>query len=71
MWIGDTVFFRSDRNGEFNMFAYDTKGKQVRQVTTHDDFPVLNASSGGGRIVYEQAGVLHVLDPKTGQGRRG
>ena len=25
MWIGDTVYFRSDRNGEFNLFAYDTK----------------------------------------------
>ncbi|MBK5255180.1 MAG: PD40 domain-containing protein, partial [Vicinamibacteria bacterium] len=24
MWIGDTVYFRSDRNGEFNIFAYDT-----------------------------------------------
>ena len=70
MWIGDTVFFRSDRAGEFNLFAYDTKGKQVRQLTTHTDFPVLNAASGGGRIVYEQAGVLHVLDPKSGKDTR-
>ncbi len=70
MWIGDTVFFRSDRNGEFNIFAYDTKSKQVRQVTRHDDFPVLSASSGAGRIVYEQAGVLHVLDPKSGKSER-
>ena len=70
MWIGDTVFFRSDRSGEFNIFAYDTKGKQVRQVTRHEDFPVLNASHGGGRIAYEQAGVLHLLDPKTGKSDR-
>jgi tricorn protease len=70
MWLGDTVFFRSDRNGEFNVFAYDTKGKQVRQVTRHTDFPVLTASAGGGRIVYEQAGVLHVLDPQSGASRR-
>ncbi len=70
MWIGDTVFFRSDRTGEFNLFAYDGKSKQVRQVTAHADFPVLNASAGGGRIVYEQAGVLHVLDPKSGKTER-
>jgi tricorn protease len=70
MWIGDTVFFRSDRTGEFNVFAYETKSKQVRQVTRHDDFPVLNASSGGGRIVYEQAGVLHVLEPQSGASRK-
>jgi tricorn protease len=67
MWVGDTVFFRSDRAGEFNVFAYDTKTKAVRQVTRHDDFPVLSASSGGGRIVYEQAGVLHTLDAASGQ----
>ena len=67
MWIGDTVYFRSDRGGEFNLFAYDTKSKQVRQVTRHDDFPVLSASSGAGRIVYEQAGVLHVIDPQGGR----
>ena len=70
MWIGDTVFFRSDRNGEFNIFAFDTKTKAVRQVTTHEDFPVMNASAGGGRIVYEQAGVLHLLDPASGKSER-
>jgi len=70
MWIGDTIFFRSDRHGEFNVFAYDTKSKQVRQVTRHEDFPVLAASSGAGRIVYEQAGVLHVLDPQSGASRK-
>jgi tricorn protease len=70
MWIGESVYFRSDRNGEFNLFAYDTRGKQVRQLTRHADFPVLTASAGGGRIVYEQAGWLHVLDPQSGTSRK-
>ena len=69
MWIGDTVYFRSDRAGEFNVFAFNTKTKQIRQLTKHDDFPVLNAGSGGGKIVYEQAGVLHLLEPSSGQSR--
>src|SRR4029453_16110819 len=43
-----------------------TKSKQVRQITNHADFPVLSASTGANRIVYEQAGVLHVLDPQSG-----
>ncbi|HXW05857.1 MAG TPA: PDZ domain-containing protein [Vicinamibacterales bacterium] len=70
MWIGDLVYFRSDRKGEFNLFAYDTRSRDLRQVTTHADFPVLSASAGGGRIVYEQAGALHLLDPKTGDSQR-
>ena len=70
MWIGDSVYFRSDRAGEFNIFAFDTKTKQVRQVTRHEDFPVLSVGVGNGRIVYEQAGALHVLDPVSGKAER-
>ena len=65
-WIGDTIYFRSDRNGEFNVFAYDTRTKAVRQITQHTDFPVLESSAHGSRIAYEQAGYLHVLDTARG-----
>ncbi len=67
MWIGDTVYFRSDRNGEFNIFSFDPRTKAIRQLTSHSDFPVVGASAGGGKIIYEQAGYLHVLDPASGQ----
>ena len=63
MWIGGTVYFRSDRNGEFNLFAFDPASERVSQLTQYDDFPVLNASAGGGKIAYEQAGYLHLFDP--------
>ena len=70
MWMGDTVYFRSDRAGEFNLFAFDVKSKQVQQLTRHADFPVLTASSGGNRIVYEQAGSLHLFDPRGGAAKK-
>src|SRR5262249_42665086 len=40
------------------------------QLTKHADFPVLYASGGGGRIVYEQAGWIHLFDPATSQSTR-
>lgn len=67
MWMGDTVYFRSDRNGEFNIFSYNLKSKNIKQLTDHKDFPVLNASAGGGKIIYEQAGYLHTLEPTSGR----
>jgi tricorn protease len=67
MWIESTIYFRSDRNGEFNLFSYDPKTKAVKQLTTHTDFPVMAASAGGGRIIYEQSGYLHLLDPRSGK----
>jgi tricorn protease len=70
MWIGDTVYFRSDRDGEFNLYAYDVKSRAVRALTKHTDFPVLNASASGNSIVYEQAGYLHALDLASGQARK-
>jgi tricorn protease len=63
MWIGDKVYFISDRNGEFNVFSFNTRNQRVQQLTEHEDFPVISASAGGGRIVYEQAGYLHLLNP--------
>jgi len=70
MWLGDSVYFRSDREGEFNLWSYDTKSKALKRLTSHTDFPVLNASAGAGKIVYEQAGYLHLYDPASGSARK-
>jgi tricorn protease len=70
MWLGDTVYFRSDRNGEFNVFAFNTRSKQIAQLTRHTDFPVLYAAAGNGRIIYEQAGSLHILETANGKSQK-
>ncbi len=46
MWLGDKIYFRSDRNGEFNLFVYDTTTKAIQQLTFLTDFPILGVSSG-------------------------
>jgi tricorn protease len=66
MWIGDNIYFLSDRNGEFNLFSYNTKSKEIKQLTTFIDFPINSAGCGAGRIVFEQAGYLHLFDPASG-----
>jgi tricorn protease len=69
-WIGGTIYFRSDRNGEYNLFACDTQTMTVRQLTKYKDFPVLNVASGGGRLIYEQAGYLYLFEPARGTSTR-
>jgi len=69
-WIGDTILFRSDRNGEYNLFAYDVNTKNVAQLTSFSDFPVLDIAIGGGNLVFEQAGYLHRFDPASKQTTR-
>ena len=70
MWVGNTVYFRSDREGEFNLYSYDPASKAIKRLTDHKDFPIQNASAGGGHIVYEQAGYLHLFDPATGKAHK-
>ena len=70
MWIGETVYFLSDRGGEFNLYSYDLKSRNVVRRTRHDVFPVESASAGAGRIIYEQAGYLHVFNPGTNESTR-
>ena len=66
-WVGDTVYFISDRDGVANVWSYDTKAKKLAQVTRFDDFDVKTMDSGAGAVVFEQAGYVHELDPKSGR----
>ena len=70
MWIGNTIYFVSDRNYTANLFAYRVDTKQVTQLTRHDDFDIMTASAGADAIVYEQAGYIHLVDAGTGRERQ-
>ena len=70
MWIGDTVYFLSDRNGTTNLFSYRPGAKDVTALTRHDGFDVMNASATSDAIVYEQGGDLHLLELASKQARR-
>jgi tricorn protease len=70
MWIGEKIYFRSDRNGEFNLFSFNPKSETIEQLTTFDDFPILSASKGDGEIVFEQAGYLHTYNITNGDANK-
>ncbi len=67
MWVGDRVYFLSDRNGPVTLFSYDTKTKQVKQAVENRGLDLKSASAGPDAIVYEQFGALHLYDWKTGK----
>ena len=70
-WVGDTLYFRSDRAGESNIFAVKPTGEalpldKVKPVTEYKDFPVLDISNDGKEtLIFERAGYLHTM--KIGQ----
>ncbi|HTM33295.1 MAG TPA: PDZ domain-containing protein [Vicinamibacterales bacterium] len=66
-WVGDTVFFISDRDGVANVWSYDLGSKALTQRTSFKDFDVKSLDAGGGMVVFEQGGWIHTLDPKSGK----
>ena len=65
VWLGDEVYFLSDRDWAMNLYAYDPGTAAVRQVTRHADFDIKSVEAGGGVLVYEQGGYIHLHDPSA------
>src|SRR6185503_3914412 len=68
MWVGNKVYFLSDRNGPFSLYAYDLKAKKVEELLPETS-DIKSASAGPGAIVYEQFGSLGLYDLSTGKAK--
>ncbi|MEP7076694.1 MAG: PDZ domain-containing protein [Acidobacteriota bacterium] len=67
VWVGDTVYFISDRDGVQNVWTYEMGSKKLAEATKFRDLDVKTMDSGAGSVVFEQAGYVHELDPKSGK----
>ena len=65
MWIGDAIYFLSDRNGPMTLYRYDPRGGKVEELIHNTGKDILSASAGPGGIVYEQFGQIHIYDLGT------
>jgi tricorn protease len=65
VWKGSKVYFRSDRDGEFNVYSYDPASKAVSRISNHSDFPVSSLEGTAGDIIFSQAGYLHIFNTAT------
>jgi tricorn protease len=64
MWIGDTIYFTSDRGGRNNLYAYDVASGATTALTHHTPWDVRwpSGDPATGRIVYELDGELQIFD---------
>jgi tricorn protease len=67
VWVGDTVYFISDRDGVANVWSYESKSKKLAEQTHFTDFDVKTLDACANAVVFEQAGYVHELDPATGK----
>lgn len=67
MWIGDDIYFISDRDRTMNLFVYHTATRQTEKITDYTDYDIKFPSTDGKQIVYEHAGYLYRFNPQTGK----
>lgn len=70
MWVGDTVFFLSDRDGPTTLYSYDVKsGAVTKRIENAAGFDMASAGAGPGGIVIDAFGKLELYDAASGQVR--
>ena len=69
MWVGNKVYFLSDRNGPMTLFRYEPATKAVTELIKSNGTAIRAASAGPGGIVYEQFGQIQLYDLTSGKSR--
>ena len=56
MWIGDEIYYLSDRDRTMNLFVYDTVSGQTEKVTDFSEYDCKFPSNSDRYIVFENGG---------------
>ncbi|MBB2146367.1 peptidase S41 [Pedobacter sp. LMG 31464] len=64
-WVGNKVYFLSDKDLTLNLYSYDVSSKKVEKLTNFKDFDIKSLTGGNGKLAFEQGGRIHLFDVAT------
>ncbi|MEP6705152.1 MAG: protease, partial [Acidobacteriota bacterium] len=70
VWVGDKIYFLSDRGGSVALYSFDTGTKKVTQAVANNGLDFKTVSAGPDAIAYEQFGTVNIYDPSSGKSSR-
>jgi len=70
IWLGQKIYFLSDRNGPVTLFSYDIESKKVTEAVHNTGFDLKSASAFGNTIAYEQFGTIYLYDTGSGKSKK-
>lgn len=70
IWLGDRIFFLSDRDFANNVWEYDTQTKELQQRTFFKEFDSKNLGGGAGALIFENGGDLYTLEAAGGEAQK-
>lgn len=65
MWVGESVYFLSDRSGTTNLYRYGVRSGKTRRLTAFREDDVESAAACADAIVFVRGGSLHLYDLET------
>ena len=65
MWIGEEIFYASDRDMVMNLFSYNTRTGNTTKVTDFKEYDIKFPSTDGKSIVFENGGYIYRFIPAT------
>jgi tricorn protease len=68
-WIGETIYFVSERDGHANLWHCDASGGALEEATHYTDYDVRYPSTDGKRVIFEHGDGLALYDPASGTAR--
>lgn len=70
MWIGDDIYYISDRDDYMNLYRYNTNSKETTQMTHFKEYDIKFPAAGTEALVYENGGFIYKYTPATGQNEK-
>ena len=67
VWIGDNIYFLSDRDWTSNIWSYATNTGSLTQLTEFSDSDIKQLSGNGQLLTFEHDGYLYTLDPASNE----
>lgn len=65
VWLGDYVYFLSDRDKTVNIYSYHIKTKKVEKLTNYSDYDVRSLQGRGNELVFEYNGKINLLQTSS------
>lgn len=67
LWLGETIYFLSDRDWVENIWSYSPKTKALKQLTHFTGSDIKWLAGYGNQLAFERDGYLHLYDLSTNQ----
>ncbi|MCG6189301.1 S41 family peptidase [Maribellus maritimus] len=62
VWLGEQIYFLSDRDWISNIWSYSPKTKELKQITHFSETDVKWVAGKGNQLVFEHKGLLNLLN---------